>query len=176
MSSMSLVEMTLAANEVVAAILADAEGNGGEINPVFEELLSRLKTGIVAKVDAIKFIRDHIQERAIYFARQQEIFRRASRAMDSADSRLSEALLESMDILKKDEIRGDAFRFTKQKNASPKLTYPVEWEAAPPEGYVFLEPTLYKAKLREDLESGKEVAGAKLLQGYHLRAYVNKGD
>lgn len=173
---LGLLELAQEYASVETKLIRDAEENQGEISEHFQLYLDTIESEIEYKADAYHYVLERLSHGAAHLAAEATRFERAAKTLNVARERIKERMMLAMQTLDVNEVRGTNFRFKLQKNASPKLETAPELADNPPDEYIKIKRLLDVSKLREDLEAGKEIPGAKLVQGFHVRSYINKGD
>lgn len=164
-----LHELVIAANSITAAIVAA----GGELTPELEAELAATDVAVAAKVDGYAHVIARLEMEAEYWGREAELRNRISRAMTNLVGRRKQAIKAAMEALGKTEVVGNSHRFQIQRS-TPALS--VDPALVPAEyTMVVTERVPDKVRIREALDQGKVVPGARLVAGSYVRPYVNRG-
>lgn len=165
MKSLSLIvsETALLEQKIIEA--------GGEITPEIEALLVVNEAELMDKVDSYNFIIERFDAYEEFYKQRADMFYSISSRCKSAREILKNNILLAMERLGKKEIQGEDFRFALVKS---KASVVIEDEKLIPEDYKtkVITEKVDKSRLSADLQMGP-IPGAKLQEGFHLRAFVN---
>jgi Ni,Fe-hydrogenase I large subunit len=165
--SKTLPALVVEANEILQEIVT----NGGEMNPIIEAILDGVTQEIATKADSYAFVMDKLEAEATLFKERADQFSKAAKACSNLKDRLQERIKMAMQDMGKREVQGDDFRFVLSK-AHPKLI--VNEEKLPSDYFMVVsEKIADKQKIRQILDAGGEIFGAKYEEVSALRKYVN---
>jgi hypothetical protein len=154
-------------NRLIESLL---EAQDGLVTPELETLMSDVSQALPEKIDSYYHVRERIKSEITYLNARETELRNHRKSLENAEARLSENLKYHMKQTGETELLGNDYRF-KLSASKPKLI--IENENALPAGYVqevvVKEPQ--KDRIKEDLEMGLTVPGAKLEQSNQLRSY-----
>ena len=111
---LTLAGYMIEANNLEAALIANAESNGGELDPALDAFLADIEKNVAEKVDAYKFVIDRLEMSAAMLDEQANRFYAASKSVDNACSRVQHRIKEAMTIRGVDEVKGTNWRFKLQ--------------------------------------------------------------
>lgn len=144
----------------------------GEITPDIVDLIEVKETQLPAKVDRYYYMIDRCEHLAGYYKQKADELAKIAKAFttvaDNCEQRMKAALLENGET----EFLGFEFRFKLQPT---KKRVVIENENAVPEAYKKAKTlvTIDKESIRQDIEKGFPVEGARLEDNFCLRKYVN---
>ena len=146
----------------------------GELSPEMEDALAKVELGLAHKVDGYKFMMDRLDVESDYWSSQAEVYTKIAKAHKKAKERMKQALKDAMLAMDRKEILGDNVRFS----LTPTKASLVINEELLPNQHKIVVTTMVpdKEAIREYLESGEEITGAKLEPSFALRSYANKGN
>ncbi len=144
----------------------------GEISEENDKALTVIAEKVPQKVDGIKFFLDKLEQDQEFWKSQAAERLRAAEQCKHASIRLKEYLLKMMEYNSLEELNGDAFR-VKVQPTQGQIIY--DDNLIGPE-YMIETKTIAidKKKIRQDIDSGKNVIGAQLKPGVSLRFYKAK--
>lgn len=144
----------------------------GELNETLEQWLSECQRNLATKVDSYGYILDRLDSTSDELKRQAKRFSDAAKQVENARDRLKETVKTTLQVLEKNEIKGESFTF-KLSNTAQRLVLD---ETALPENYKMQVTTIVpdKERIKSDLKEGKEIQGARLEGGKALRVTVSK--
>ena len=160
-------------------IIASAGGHAGEIDPELEAFLNGIQEGIQHKADSYKFIIDRLETSAEMLAGQADKIYAAAKGLETTALAMKLRIKDAMIALHTDEIRGVTWRYKMSTNPRGRLVLDLAVLKVKSPSYVncrtqvFEEPD--KDALKEALDAGTAVEGAKYEPSYTLNNYVNKG-
>ena len=147
--------------------------NGGEVD---DEILSQLEiteNSLETKVDSYSHIISRMKTEQTHWKAEREKLQAIEKGFKDAENRLKESLKQALIRLNKDEIIGEQKRF---KLSRAKQALIID-EAKVNENFFDIVQTKVVAKdrIKEELELGLDVEGARFEDRYTLREYVVKG-
>lgn len=164
--SQTLHELTEDARQVENIILQ----NEGELTEVTEQLKAVIDGKIVSKTDSIGFVLDRLKGVQEYLAGNAEMFYKKAEAAENALNYLKDYIKGTMLTLDRKKIDGNFFVFSlgpsKPRVEVNELYLPKKYFKSK------LVETPDKDLIREALEAGLEVPGARLIEGHTLRKTV----
>ena len=160
--------MVLQVNNLERALIE----SDGIISPEVEQMLAVRELDLPEKVDGYAFIIDRLESMEDFYKQRAEMFLKASRTLQNSKESLKERLKFAMQELGTNELFGNDVRF---KGAHTKGSLVIEDKDAVPVEYKteVVTTEIDKKKIKADLDSGKEVPGARIEPGYSLRCYTN---
>lgn len=160
---MNLYELSAGYNQIFDMAM-DEEA---DLN-VLEDTLQSIEGGIEVKVEnGIKLIKS-LQAFADNVKKEQEFHKKRHEVLKKRIKRIKEYYRENLAFIGKDKISTTVGTMAVQKS-TPALK--IVQELLPVE-YLTIIPQSYEAnteKIKLDLKAGKEIPGAQLVQGHHLR-------
>ncbi len=164
----TLFELASQALQLSRAILEA----GGEITPEVDALLVVNELQLAQKADAYAAVLDRMEVEEELWRKRRDECERMLRAYEAVQERLKDRMKGALLAMQKDGVEGELVRF-KLSRVKPRLV--LSDADLPADFYITVtrvEPD--KERIRAELEAGREVAGARLEQGYALRKYVNR--
>lgn len=148
--------------------------NGGELTPELETALTAISLDVAESVDRTHFALDRIENAAGYWKAKAAEYKKISDSLETAHDRLKGYIKGVMVESGKTDLTGVEVRY-RLSRAKPKVVID-EAKLAP--AYFKEKITLVpeKERIKQDLELGVPVDGARLEESFTLRAYPNKGD
>jgi hypothetical protein len=164
----TLISLAQEAMQLSQAILEA----GGELTPEVEAALTANTQALVTKLDGYVYIQDRLEMEAAHWKTRAEQCMSVSRTYSSARERLRESVKRVMIEMDQTDLRGSEHRF-KLVKSKPRL---VINEAEIPAEYQMQVTTMVpdKERIREDLEMGATIPGARFEESFRLTDYVNK--
>ncbi len=143
--------------------------SGGEITPELEKFYFELQKNLVKKIDALDYLMERMEGQADLLKQKAQEYLAASKTLTNNAERLHEMLKQGMIMNGIAELQGHAVRY-RVCNAKPRLDIngdvPTQYKRT-----VHVEE-IQKDLIRADLEQGKELPFAKLVESNSLRRYV----
>lgn len=168
---MSKPRSLLSSINQVNAIEKQIIENGGEITEEMNQALVSAGFNIKQKIDGYAFVIEALGERGKYWNEKAALFKKYSKTCLAVVERLRGTLKYHMIEKDTKEIFGKEIRF-KLQNANWALE--VNEAEIPPEYFKEeIVRTVDKEKIREAIQAGQEVPGAKKVESYSLRVYPN---
>lgn len=167
-SNKSLFALYAEMDQIVTKIMESE----GELDAITELALDENAKDIAVKVDRYKFVMDRMGQLEDYFKGEANRYMEGAKAIAAECERVKTRLSNFLKDRELEEIRGEKYRF-KLQNTAPKVL--VENEKIVPVRY-FVEKTtrsLDKKRLKQALQEGLQIAGARLEPVKSLRSYVN---
>ena len=160
---MNLYEMSAGYNQIFNMAM-DEEAD----LDVLEDTLQSIEGGIEVKVEnGIKLIKS-LQAFADNVKKEQEFHKKRHEVLENRIKRIKEYYRSNLVLIGKDKITTTVGTMAIQKSTpSLKITQellPVEYLTIIPQSY-----EANKEKIKQDIKTGKEIPGAQLIQGNHLR-------
>ncbi len=149
------------------------EENNGELSPVMEEWLAEIETGLATKVDRYRDMMGDLDSEEARLRHKASEFQAAAQSVAQVSKGLRDRIKHVMQRLGVDEVKGELYRF-KMTSLAPKLVIEDEAKVPAELKMVVTETVLDKDRIREALDAGIEVAGARLEPVFGLRDYVSK--
>lgn len=167
---MSLHESVKDSHSLELAIIE----NGGELTPELEASLTQISLDVAESVDRTHFALDRIENAVGYWKAKAAEYKKIADSLDTAHDRMKNYIKAVMADSGKSDLVGVEVRY-KLSRAKPKVVID-EDKLAP--AYFKEKLTLVpeKERIKQDLELGVPVDGARLEESFTLRAYPNKGD
>jgi hypothetical protein len=147
--------------------------NEGEVNDTLETWLVINEKNLSVKTDAYHYMIDQLEQGVDFFKSKAEEANQARKQYESLIDRMKNNLKFTMQELNTDEIRGEEYRY-KLSRSKPKVE--ITSEDKLPASYL-KEKIVYSADkdlIKEDLDKGIEIDGARLIESYSLRSYLVK--
>ena len=146
--------------------------SNGELTPEIEAMLLITETALPEKIDSYGLVIDRFSSLEKFYKEKSDAILRMARAFGSAQDRLKDNLKASMTTLGTDELKGFDIRF---KLSATKPSVVVDAVETLDAAYTTIEQVtkVNKDRIRQDLELGVPVNGARLERGFALRSYVN---
>ena len=152
----------------IAAILATADPETGELPPEAEQQLAALELSQQDKLDAIGRVLQQIELAADQARTEANRLRDLAGQRQRTADRLRNYVLHCLQDAGCQRIDTPLFRFTVCRNSQPSIRL-LDGAAIPP-GYERVQVTLDTAKVRETLAAGYGIPdGVIIEQGCHLR-------
>jgi Siphovirus Gp157. len=147
--------------------------SNGEITPELENDLMINESNLANKVDRYYYFIESLEKGAEFFKARAEEATKARKQYESAIDRLKDNLTLAMHDLKTDELTGEEFRFKLSKS---KPAVEILDEEKLPASYMREKVTYTPDKdlIKQDLDKGLIVPGARLVEKSSIRPYVNK--
>lgn len=150
--------------------LADS---GGELTPEIEQWMQAINLNLPAAVDNTKLLMDRLETLSAEYRARAQAVTKVARGLDKTHDRIKENIKALAAVCEQPEFLGDKYRLLVTASKS-KLV--IEDENLIPEEYkipeVLLKPDL--GTIRQALEAGQEIPGAKLVASSSLRSYMNR--
>jgi len=149
--------------------------SGGELTPELESALATIQLAIPEKIDAYQFVIERLKVAAAHWKVRAKSAQAVAKGCENGLETLRGAIKAGMLALKADEILGIENRFVL---ANSKPTLEIFDEAQLP-AHCIKEVVEYvpdKDKIRELLEAGSIISGARLVPNKSLRSYMNKSE
>lgn len=166
--SNSLVDLSLLMSTITTKIIEA----GGELTPELEAMFDDVGLQLEQKVDSYSFFMERLELEAEYWKVKADQLARFSRTHQNLKDRLNERIKASMVLMGVDEVKGQDVRF-KLSKAAPRLLLE---ELILEDKYkiVKTETVPDKERIKADLIGGGEIKGARLVESFSLRKYLNK--
>lgn len=116
--------------------------------------LAKLAKSVASDADAIAHHLDYLRKR--------------ERALSGRIDRIKQFILDSMERMGEQKITADGVSVRVQRNSQPTVMAPI-WGALPEEFLRYRDPEPNKEKILEAVRAGREVPGAEVVVGKHLR-------
>lgn len=169
----TLIELTDEAQRIERLIIASAETNAGEIDPDLDAWLNQLQLEISGKVDKYVYVMDRLDQVAQALSERAEKLKRASQAADRAREAMRDRVKIAMRDLNARELTGNDWKFQLVKS-SARLEITGDVKQLPPDCVIIkTEYAADKARIKELLKAGREIAGCALVPVDSLRVGVN---
>lgn len=164
----TLYELSQEANRLEELLL---ESNG-ELPPEFETWLDQINTQLEIKADSYAHVLDKLDANTKMLKETAAQYTKAAKTLETAQNRIKDRIKDALQFMNKTTLRGNKRSFV-LSNCQKRLLV----------DEVFLDPnyTIVKTevlpdreRIRQDLEQGMEVTGAKLEGGKALRVTIRK--
>lgn len=168
----ALYDATKLAERIESALIE----TGGEITPELSQLLEfkdYKENDLIASIDATIMSIERLEKAIDYYEEQIESLQKLQKSIVDARKRFIDNLTHAMQSLEIDELKG-LQRAVKFRSNPPSVEIldesliPFEFKA------VEIKERVDKRKVREALESGVQLGGARLVQGRSLRFSASK--
>ncbi len=146
----------------------------GEVDSILESFQQEISTNLSGKVDKYKHVIDNFDTQAEIARNKSKMFAAAAQSLEKLSDGVKQRIKDAMQIMGKDEITGQDFRFKLSNTAgSLKLN-----EELIPDSYMIVETITRpdKERIKKEVQAGKEIPGAEIVQGKSLRVYIAKGE
>lgn len=166
----SLYALTQQAHAIELEIIA----NLGELTPELETSLLNVDLEIREKVDGYKYVIDRLKAASEQWEEREQELRKLRKGCELAAGRLKERIKELMHAKGVDDVKGNQWRFA-MVGCTKSLVID---ESVLPAGWT-MEITQYvpdRERIKQALDSGGEVPGARYEGGKALRSYANRED
>lgn len=146
---------------------------GGEVTPELENYLAINEANLLEKVDHYYYFIESLEKGAEFFKARIDDATKAKKVYESTIDRLKNNITLAMQDLKTDELKGEEFRY-KLIRSNP--TVEILDEEKLPASFLKEKVTYSPDKdlIKEALDKGEDVPGARLIQKSYPKAYVNK--
>lgn len=163
-TDLNLYQLTRAQLEAEEA-LCDLEGDA--LKEAIQKHLE-LHDRALAKVDrSVEFVQD-VEEHAEAMRKKARFYTQRARTLENLAEGCRDWMKFVMGVLQIKRLVGEAHSATVQDNSKASLDV-YDSEAIPKEFWVTPAPQVDEDAVRAALESGREVAGARLTRGQHVR-------
>ena len=164
----TLIKLLIESNTLVNKVI----DSGGEVDEDMEKALD-LKSGeLMNKIDGYAVIIDKCKEEAEYLKLQGKMFTDTAKTVKSFGDNLKSRLKEIMRAEGKDEFKGVLYRFKLSRTKGSVQVDEDELPAHYMREKIVVEPD--KDLIAQHLSDGIEVPGARIVESYSVRKYVNK--
>jgi len=154
-------------------IQAELARSGGELTPELEEELNQVKDALGRKVDGYAAVIERLGPEEEYWRKRAARCEKTAAGIAEFKERLKDRVRAAMLSMQVKRIEGRESRFVLSPGR-PMLLF--SEKAIPKEYFIRTEDWIAdKEKIRADLEAGKEVKGAKLLESLKLLTYPVRG-
>lgn len=162
----SLLELVAQANEIERQILE----NNGELTPELEGLFDFAEGALVEKASQYEFTLKRLKEASSSWKKEADRYAKVSKSLERIEKSIRDRMKIALLELGRREISGKNTRIVLTETA-PKLVI----DGDVPSNYQIQVTELVpdKERIKEHLESGIEIPGARLEGGYALRFYAN---
>lgn len=148
------------------------EESNGEVSPEMEQLLAIVTESLPRKVDAVDYALDRLEAMGVLWKKRQEEAYRIKKSYEAAYEGLRALVLTTMTAMGEEELNGVQRRFKLSQLRSLEIDpdkVPVAYKTP------VMKMELDRERIKEALDLGKEVPGAKYVQAPSLRRYAKKG-
>lgn len=166
----NLNELLAERNEILAKIY---EANG-ELTQETELAFSGSEKTLSLKIDSIKNVLDGLALDSKYFKEKELEFKEAFQVCENAIDRLKTWVKVIMKKFNEPMLQGKDYKF-RVKKTTPKVLVYDETMIPAPYKRVVQKIEVDKEKIRQDLQMGIEIPGAKLEESFALFTEINKG-
>lgn len=144
------------------------------LSPSIEQDLFQIDLTNADSVEAYNFLATELESRKEFYERQADEFDKVAKSIDNLLIRYNIFVKKIMAESGVEDLHGKTYRF-KLSTVKPKLV--IDDEGALKADYSKTETkiVLDKERIKQDLELGVPVQGARLEQNYSLRKYPIKG-
>lgn len=145
----------------------------GELNETLEVWMQLNADNMADKIDGYSYFIDRLEIGMDYLKAKENELKAARKAYENMIERLQFNLRLTMDMLNIDELRGHDYRY-KRTEGKPRVEIYDEQELPlnMMREKINYEPD--KDKIKDAIESGNQVLGARLIASTQLRRYINK--
>ena len=146
--------------------------SGGEITPEIQDQLMIKDASLPEKIDNYALVIERFKSLEDFYKQKADFVLKMAKAFGAAQDRMKDSLKAAMHTLETDELKGFDIRF---KLSATKPSVVVDMPEALDTAYTTIEQVtkINKDRIRQDLELGVPVAGARLERGFALRTYPN---
>lgn len=164
----TLQELILLSAEIESKLVA----NEGEVDEALSELLVRAEE-LPSKIDSIAYVLESLENRETQLKAKEQAFKDAARRTRLASDRMKSYLKYVMAESGMTSILGNSVEF-KLSKTTPRLVIEDEQLLLTNDEYVIttIDKKLDNAKIKAELQNGKEIKGARLEDSYALRKGV----
>lgn len=150
---------------------------GGEIDCQNERIVDRwleeVKNDLMQKVDSYEWVMKKMEAEVDLLKSRAEEFTRSAKILDNFRERLKMRIKQAMQEMNVTSLKGEYSEF---KLAKTKARLEFDESMLLPKYFAARTVTeVDKAMIRESLEQGIEVSGARLVESFALRMNINKG-
>lgn len=138
------------------------EENGGELTPELEELLNITEHDRESKCEGYVYVIRELKSRSQFIKDEAKRLLDAARTYDKSIERLENSLLQS--IVQLGNIKTNFVSISTRRNKSVEIDSDVELPLA----YQRVKVEANKTAIKEALESGIDVPGARIVENYSL--------
>lgn len=169
----SLLDLSAEARRVEYEIFKIAETNGGEIDAGLDSYLAEVERSVAEKADSYVYVMDALAQTAEMLSEKADKIARAARAVKNAREAMRDRVKLAMHNMASDRIEGNDWVFSLSR-LQPKLEVDVKHDALPPDCVIIrTEYEIDKKRIRELIESGRDIPGCRLVENHALRVNVN---
>lgn len=147
--------------------------SNGEISlgdPV-EIIMADVQNKLSEKLDSYEMVMTRLKSRAEDYRKYSQQFAKSAQAMEKANERMRDKIKEAMQLMGKDEVNGNMFRY---KLAQSNFSLVIDEDILPDEyKKTLISVVPDKEKIKEDLKNGIKIEGARLEPNVSLRSYGN---
>lgn len=147
--------------------------NGGEISEEMSNYLEITEKNLAEKVDSYKNFIDHVETAIIFYKQKEEEAYKVRKGYENLIENLKNNLKFTMETLNTNELKGIDYRY---KIVASKPRVDVVDENQLNKKYIKEKITYVvdKELIKNDIDQGVTVIGARLVESYSLRNFVNK--
>lgn len=143
--------------------------NGGELTPELNAELESVGTALAEKIDSYYWRIKQLEAKAEFFKERAKEFSAVATSMNKYVKTMNERIKISMLNLGEKELKGDKFKFC---ISATKAALVVD-VALLPDRFKIISYSADGDRIRNCIESGEEVPGARLEQNWRLDKRVN---
>lgn len=147
--------------------------NNGEVNETLETWLDINEKNLAVKIDSYHYFIDQLEQGAAFFKAKSDEALNAKKQYEAMIDRMESNIRFTMGSLNVDELRGSEYRY-KLSRTKPKVE--IVDEDKLPASYL-REKVTYSADkdlIKQHLDNGETIEGARLVENYSLRSYLIK--
>jgi hypothetical protein len=161
MNKPSLVSIDNELKEIYYSI----EQHGGEISPEYEEKISELLVQSKEKVSSYCFILDSMDNEIAFVEQQIKQAKEYVDKIEKQQTRLKEIAMSVINKNEKSKLEGINGRYLSKRKSQSVI---IEDDSVIDSMYLKITTSVDKSKIKDDLKSGVEVSGAKLVNNENL--------
>lgn len=139
----------------------------GDNNKVVVDTLDSINDELEEKFGNCAYIIKNLEAQEKAFKEEAERLARKANTVKKSIASLKQYVMQNMELAGRVKINTPICTIWKQKN--PKESVVIDNPLLIPQEYWRNNPDIVKSLIYDDISNGKEVPGAKLEQGYHLR-------
>lgn len=147
--------------------------NGGELSPELEEALLKVDLSMAVKIEGYAHLISRMEMEASYFSAKAQALSRIARSHERVVDRLWQRIKEAMIETERTELEGETVVY-KLIKGKPKLIINENLLGSEYKDKVVIEE-VNKDRVKEALDSGEMLDGARYEGGFTLRCVNKKG-
>ncbi len=155
-----------------AEIESRLQESGGEISPEMDQMLQVIDMRLPASIDNAKLLLDRLTSVSQEYRERAAQCSKVARGVSEVVERMKMSVKTLSVLVGTKEFLGNTYRMV-VSSAKPRMEINADLL---PDSWKLPEVTLVpdKEKIRQALEAGQEIPGAKLIESYSIRTYYAK--